>query len=72
MSEVIPMRQQAIYTEDWIGLKELDQRQALIEKDCQGYVHGGFLRVVFAHVAITVTICSLPWSTCMMRSLCLT
>ena len=36
MSEIIPMRQQAIYTEDWIGLKELDQRQALIEKDCQG------------------------------------
>jgi hypothetical protein len=30
------MRQQPIYTEDWIGLKELDQRNALIQTDCPG------------------------------------
>eukprot|EP00049_Salpingoeca_infusionum_P005639 m.94823 g.94823 ORF g.94823 m.94823 type:complete len:309 (+) comp13028_c0_seq1:231-1157(+) len=35
-SEVIPMRQQAIYTEDWIGLKELDEANKIVEMGCPG------------------------------------
>eukprot|EP01147_Barroeca_monosierra_P000416 gene416-7857_t len=36
MDHVIPMRQQPIYTEDWIGLKELDASNRLIELNCPG------------------------------------
>lgn len=37
MDHVIPMRQQPIYTEDWIGLKELDASNRLIELVCASF-----------------------------------
>ncbi|CAG8715878.1 7586_t:CDS:2, partial [Acaulospora morrowiae] len=35
-NEVIPIRQQPLYKEDWIGLKKLDETGKLIFKDCDG------------------------------------
>ena len=34
--EAIPMRLQPIYLEDWIGLKELDERNGIIFETCKG------------------------------------
>jgi len=34
--KIVPLRQQAMYTEDWLGLRALDQRGALIMSDCPG------------------------------------
>lgn len=39
---IVPMRQQRIYTEDWIGLKELDERSAIVFDSCKGeHMHMG-------------------------------
>jgi len=34
--EILPMRRQPIYLEDWIGLRELDERNGIIFKVCKG------------------------------------
>ncbi|EGD79194.1 palmitoyl-protein thioesterase 1 [Salpingoeca rosetta] len=36
MKEIVPMRQQPIYTEDWIGLQQLDKDNRIVEKKCPG------------------------------------
>ena len=33
---IIPMREHPVYTEDWIGLKELDERGSIVEIVCEG------------------------------------
>ena len=33
---IIPMRQQPLYQEDWIGLRELDERKGVVFEICQG------------------------------------
>lgn len=33
---IVPMRKQPLYTEDWIGLKTLDERGAVVELICDG------------------------------------
>jgi palmitoyl-protein thioesterase len=33
---IIPMRQQPLYTEDWIGLRELDKKSAVVLETCEG------------------------------------
>jgi len=33
---LVPLREQALYTEDWLGLKALDERGALVMSDCPG------------------------------------
>ena len=33
---IVPMRSQPIYLEDWIGLRELDERGAIIFEECEG------------------------------------
>jgi palmitoyl-protein thioesterase len=33
---IIPMRQQPLYTEDWIGLRELDKKGAVVLETCEG------------------------------------
>jgi palmitoyl-protein thioesterase len=33
---IIPMRLQPLYTEDWIGLRELDERGAVVLETCEG------------------------------------
>ncbi|KAG8899761.1 hypothetical protein FRC00_000974 [Tulasnella sp. 408] len=33
---IVPMREQPLYTEDWIGLKTLDERGAVVELICDG------------------------------------
>ena len=35
-TEVTPLRERAIYTEDWIGLKALDEKGALIFETTEG------------------------------------
>jgi palmitoyl-protein thioesterase len=34
--EILPMRLQPIYLEDWIGLRVLDERGAIIFEECEG------------------------------------
>ena len=34
--KVIPMREQPLYTEDWIGLKSLDELGAVVFEVCEG------------------------------------
>ncbi|KAF9559868.1 alpha/beta-hydrolase [Agrocybe pediades] len=36
LSSIVPMRQQPIYTENWIGLKELDERRGILFETCKG------------------------------------
>lgn len=39
---IIPVRAHPIYTEDWIGLRKLDKRGALVFEICQGeHMHIG-------------------------------
>jgi palmitoyl-protein thioesterase len=39
---VVPMRRQPLYTEDWIGLRTLDERGAVIFETCAGqHMHIG-------------------------------
>ncbi|KAG8979881.1 hypothetical protein FRB90_007849 [Tulasnella sp. 427] len=33
---IIPMREHPLYTEDWVGLKTLDERGAVVELTCEG------------------------------------
>lgn len=33
---IIPMRQQPLYQEDWIGLRDLDERNGVVFEVCQG------------------------------------
>ena len=33
---ITPMRQQPLYTEDWIGLRELDKKGAVVLETCEG------------------------------------
>ena len=33
---IIPMRQQPLYQEDWIGLRELDERKGVVFELCKG------------------------------------
>lgn len=33
---IIPMRQQPLYEEDWIGLRELDERKGVVFELCKG------------------------------------
>jgi palmitoyl-protein thioesterase len=41
-STIIPMRLQPLYTEDWIGLRELDERGAVVLETCEGeHMHLG-------------------------------
>ena len=35
-ASIIPMRQQPLYQEDWIGLRELDERKGIVFELCQG------------------------------------
>ena len=34
--EIIPMRLQPLYTEDWIGLKQIDERGDVVFESCEG------------------------------------
>jgi palmitoyl-protein thioesterase len=39
---IIPMRLQPLYIEDWIGLRELDERGAIVLETCEGeHMHLG-------------------------------
>ena len=38
---IIPMRQQPLYREDWIGLRELDERKGIMFEQC----HGGHMQM---------------------------
>lgn len=39
---MVPMRSQPIYLEDWIGLRELDERGAITLEECEGeHMHLG-------------------------------
>jgi palmitoyl-protein thioesterase len=33
---IIPMRLQPLYTEDWIGLRQLDERGSVVLETCEG------------------------------------
>jgi palmitoyl-protein thioesterase len=35
-TRIIPMHRQPLYTEDWIGLRELDERGAVVLEKCKG------------------------------------
>lgn len=40
--KIIPMRLQPLYTEDWIGLRKLDERGSVIFETCEGeHMHMG-------------------------------
>jgi len=40
--EMVPMRLQPIYLENWIGLRDLDDRSAIIFEECKGeHMHLG-------------------------------
>jgi palmitoyl-protein thioesterase len=34
--KIVPMREQRLYVEDWIGLRELDERGAVVLRECVG------------------------------------
>lgn len=36
LTDIVPMRNQTLYTEDWIGLKAMDQAGKIIFKHCPG------------------------------------
>ena len=36
LTSIIPMQQQPIFTQDWIGLQTLDKRGAIVTKTCPG------------------------------------
>ena len=39
---IVPMRLQPIYLEDWIGLRDLDDRGAILFEECEGeHMHLG-------------------------------